>query len=198
MMNRSASLTSLKTNSSWHGHCTACTWQYSDIAKVAGLTLIPYGVTMAGIYYWSKDPKDSKERTHFDVFENSEKPSWALLNSKVGACLDILTIAPVGTAFFLVIKHSKNELELHPAVVSFVALIAANAFSTWAFFRKRKLKQVLISSMFIGGAASLSAVLFGRVQKTAGFLMIPCCLWSLYQSAEIFYAYRKKRPSMKK
>jgi len=58
--------------------------------------------------------------------------------------------------------------------------------------------EVLASSVAISAATCASASVWGATNKGAGWLMLPACVWALYHTTVILYAYRKKRPSMKK
>lgn len=140
----------------------------SDIPKLAISILIPLIVG-----FTSSFATLGPITTFFDFLKKPEwtPPSWAF-----GPIWTILYIL-MGIALFLVWSKGLERRDVKIAIGVFAIQLILNFFWTIIFFGFGSLTGGLIEIIFLWIAILVNIILFYRISKTAGILLIPYIIW---------------------
>ena len=111
--------------------------------------------------------------TFFDVLN---KPAWTPPAWAFGPIWTILYIL-MGIALFLVWRKGFERRDVKIAIGVFALQLILNFFWTIIFFGLRSLSGGLIEIVFLWIAILVNIILFYRISKAAGVLLIPYIVW---------------------
>ncbi len=111
--------------------------------------------------------------TFFDVLNKSSwtPPAWAF-----GPIWTILYIL-MGIALFLVWREGFERRDVKIAIGVFFVQLILNFFWTIIFFGFKSLFGGLIEIIFLWIAILINIILFYRISKAAGILLVPYIIW---------------------
>lgn len=98
-------------------------------------------------------------------------PDWVF--GPVWALLYIL----MGVAFYLIWQSDIEKKKKEIAIIFFVIQLALNSLWSILFFGLRNLESSLIEIFVLWLAILINLILFGRIRKSAGWLLLPYLLW---------------------
>lgn len=139
-----------------------------DIVKLIISILIPLIVGFSS----SLATMDSL-RTFFDVLN---KPSWTPPAWAFGPIWTILYIL-MGIALFLVWRKGFERRDIKIAILVFAIQLILNFFWTIIFFGFGSITGGLIEIIFLWIAILINIMLFYRISKAAGLLLVPYIIW---------------------
>lgn len=111
--------------------------------------------------------------TFFDVLS---KPSWtppAWAFAPIWTTLYIL----MGIALFLIWRKGWDRQDVKVAILAFAVQLILNFFWTIIFFGFRSLFGGLVEIVFLWIAILINIILFYRISKAAGILLVPYIIW---------------------
>ncbi len=111
--------------------------------------------------------------TFFDVLN---KPTWTPPAWAFGPIWTTLYIL-MGIALFLVWRKGLERQDVKIAVIVFGVQLILNFFWTIIFFGFRSITGGLIEIIFLWIAILVNIILFYRISKTAGILLVPYIIW---------------------
>lgn len=118
------------------------------------------------------------------------KPLWNPPNWLFGPVWTILYIL-MGMAVAL-IWHSKHPLK-KIAIVLFIVQFVLNLLWSYIFFNQHNILLALFEILFMLLSIILTSVLFGKITKTAFYLMVPYILWVSFASYLNYTIYMLNR-----
>lgn len=139
-----------------------------DIPKLIISILIPLIVG-----FTSSFATFSSLTTFFDVLN---KPAWTPPAWAFGPIWTILYIL-MGIALFLVWREGLNRRDVQIAIGVFAVQLILNFFWTIIFFGFKSLFGGLIEIVFLWIAILINIILFYRISKVAGILLVPYIVW---------------------
>jgi len=148
---------------------------WEEIGKIAGATIIPFGLCALSSYMWSRK-KDQEI-----WFKTLSKPSWVIGDEKVCSLVGIAVAAPLGYASHLVCKHARGT-ERQIALGLYGAGLLTWAAGIPAFTQTKDLKCWFGVTTLLAGLAGATAFTFYKINETAGLLMVPMAAWCAYSS----------------
>ncbi len=110
------------------------------------------------------------------------KPAFTPPNWVFGPAWTVL-YALMAAAFYRVLGQPRLRAGRVAAITVFLAHMALNALWSVLFFRLRDPLAGLADIVPLCGLAALTAILFGRLDRTAGWLMVPNLLWVSFAAA---------------
>jgi len=159
-----------------------------DLLKIAGLTMIPSSIMFLGWCWYDANGKQSKI-----LFDKLSKPSWAITNTSQIATFDYATVLPMGYALFLVTKNGTSSSEVKTALGAFAATMGTITLGTIAFSGSHNLQCWAGACAAITATAGLTASLFGKLDQTAGWCMVPFVAWSTFTTFQMIATYFKNK-----
>lgn len=111
--------------------------------------------------------------TFFDVLN---KPTWTPPAWAFGPIWTTLYIL-MGIALFLVWRKGLFRQDVKIAIAVFGIQLILNFFWTIIFFGFRSITGGLIEIIFLWIAILVNIILFYRISKTAGLLLVPYIIW---------------------
>ncbi len=139
-----------------------------DIAKLVISILIPLIVG-----FTSSLATFGSITTFFDVLN---KPSWTPPAWAFGPIWTTLYIL-MGIALFLVWRKGWDRKDVKIAIGVFALQLILNFFWTIIFFGFKSLFGGLIEIVFLWIAILINIILFYRISKAAGLLLVPYIIW---------------------
>lgn len=106
------------------------------------------------------------------------KPSWAPPNWLFGPVWTILYVL-IGVALFLVWKEGIDRKDVKIALVVFAAQLILNILWSVIFFGYHSLLGGFLTIIILGITILANIIVFYRVSKSAGLLLVPYMLWVL-------------------
>ena len=116
------------------------------------------------------------------------KPSWTPPGSIFGPVWGILYLC-MSVSAWLVWRHRHRTTVARPLAFYF-AQLALNGMWSWFFFGRQWAGLALINLIVLVILVAITVVLFLRVSKAAGFLLIPYLLWISFAAALNFQIWR--------
>lgn len=104
------------------------------------------------------------------------KPSWAPPNWLFGPVWTTLYVL-IGVAFFLVWSKGLNRKDVQLALVIFAIQLILNLFWSIVFFGYESIFGGLIVIVFLWVSILVTIIVFYRISKPAGFLLVPYIVW---------------------
>lgn len=117
------------------------------------------------------------------------KPAWTPPNGAFGPAWTTLFLLMAG-AFFRVLGTPSSRAGRSAAIGTFLVHMALNALWSALFFGARSPALGLIEVVFLWSAAVANAVLFWRLDRFAGALMVPNVLWVSFAAALNYAVWR--------
>ncbi len=105
-----------------------------------------------------------------------KKPPYTPPNRAFGPIWTILYIL-MGIALFLVWREGFDRKDVKIAIGIFAVQLILNFFWTIIFFGFRSLFGGLIEIVFLWISILITIILFYRISKTAGLLLVPYIIW---------------------
>ncbi|KAE9417312.1 hypothetical protein Angca_006696, partial [Angiostrongylus cantonensis] len=142
-------------------------------------TMIPGGAAVAAFTVFVKDKEVVDWWTTV-----LKKPNWAPSDVRLYSVMDILTLSPLGYASYLVYKngggfdYTDTRLALGIYGTNMVLALA-----TIPLIKKKNLSCLWKNTALVHLTAAGAAYTFYKIDKEAGFWMIPYAIWTA------FYAY---------
>jgi len=132
-------------------------------------------------------------RRNLQAFNTGPRtPQWFLRDPRVFTAVDLAVLSPLGYASYLVYKNGGGfdytdttvALGLYGANI-LVALAAAKVYTN----KSSTCNCVQINSGLVADTATATAIAFGKIDKNAGYWMIPYAVWTGYLAAMAFYVH---------
>ncbi len=132
------------------------------------------------------------------LFTTSSIPRWYANINKPSFNPPNWVFAPVwttlylimGISLFLVWRTGLNEKEVKIAVAVFAFQLALNALWSFLFFGLESPFSAFIEIIFLWASILVSIILFLRISRIAGYLLIPYLLWVSFASVLNFAIWR--------
>jgi len=160
----------------------------NDLLRIAGFTMIPAGVMFLGWCWYDANGKQSKI-----LWDKVSKPSWAITDTNRIAALDYATILPMGYALHLITQHGTSSSEVKKAVGAFAGTMGMITLGTIAFSGSHNLQCWAGACAAITATAGVTASLFGKLNQTAGWCMVPFVAWSTFSTFQMIATYCKNK-----
>ncbi|CAJ0575321.1 unnamed protein product, partial [Mesorhabditis spiculigera] len=166
-------------------------WTTQDTRNAILSTLVPGGAAALAFATFAKDVETVK------WWEAVRKPQWAPKDVRVYSLVDVLTIAPLGYASYLVYKNGGgfdyNDTRLALGLYGTNLLLA---LATVPIVKQRKISCLATNSILVHLTAAAAAYAFYNIDRRAGYLMIPYSLWTGYY-AILTWAIKKENEIVK-
>jgi benzodiazapine receptor len=111
-----------------------------------------------------------------EFFATLNKPTWAPPAWAFGPIWTVLYIL-MGIALFLVWREGLERRDVKIAIGIFALQLILNFFWTIIFFGFKSLFGGLIEIVFLWIAILINIILFYRISRTAGILLVPYIIW---------------------
>ncbi|KAI6219518.1 hypothetical protein M3Y99_01655200 [Aphelenchoides fujianensis] len=152
-------------------------WTSDDTRRAIVSSLIPVGVGAIGVAALSQDS------AYHRLLETTRRPHWTP-SRNVFSALDVLTTAPFGYASYLVYKYGGGfDYTDTTIALGLYGTTLGVALAAVPLVKARNLKGLWINATLLHLASAATAFAFYKVDKNAGYLMLPFVAWSS------FYAY---------
>ncbi|KAI1708934.1 tspO/MBR family domain-containing protein [Ditylenchus destructor] len=136
------------------------------------LPLIVTGVS-ASLIHRNKDMRQ--------LIRNYHIPSWAFSDPRVYCALDALSVLPLGVASHLVYKYGQGFDHQDSAFALGIYGISLTSMLTLIpAFRYKSIKWIASSASAMALTAFVTAYYFFKIDKSAGYCMLPYAFWSSY------------------
>ncbi|CAH1115027.1 unnamed protein product [Psylliodes chrysocephalus] len=130
-------------------------------------------------------------------YEGLKKPEWRPPNWAFGPVWTTL-YSSMGYASYLVYRDGNGfEGGAKLPLMVYGVNILANWLWTPIFFGKKDIKLALYEMQLVNGTALATAYLFYKVNHTAGFIILPYCLWLSVATALNYVIYRDNKDKIK-
>ena len=116
-----------------------------------------------------------------DLYAVLDRPAWAPPSWLFGPVWTALYVL-MGVAAWLVWRE-RGRVPVRAALTLFVLHLVPNALWTWIFFAWRMGGLALLEIVLLAATVAVTAVLFARVRRLAGLLLLPYLGWVLYATA---------------
>lgn len=114
-------------------------------------------------------------------FQTINKPAWQPPNWLFGPVWTVLYIL-MGLAFYLVWKADVPAKQKRMAVTLWIVQLVFNFFWSFIFFKKHQIDWALGEIVVLWFFILLTMMAFGRISKTAAWLMVPYISWVSFAS----------------
>lgn len=125
-----------------------------------------------------------------DYYRVLETPSWAPPSWLFGPVWTTLYVL-MGVAAWLV--WMTDDSRKRSALTAFVVQLVLNFAWSWIFFGMRNPGAALVEILVLLAAIVVTAVLFWRVHRTAGVLLLPYLAWTSFATALNFSIWSLNR-----
>ncbi|VDD88641.1 unnamed protein product [Enterobius vermicularis] len=155
-------------------------WTSEDTKKAILFSCIPGGIALTGFAALARD------KSIVDFW----KPNWAPVDSKMYSMMDLVSMAPLGYATYLVYKNGGIEYSDTRAALGLYGVNTAFQLATIPLLMKKDLKLLFWNTVLTAG----SGVLTAYIDKTAGLLLLPFTLWTGFYAFLTYSLYEKNKP----
>ena len=128
-----------------------------------------------------------------EFYGSLDRPPWAPPSSLFGPVWSVLYLL-IGVAAWLVWRKA-GFARARGALTLFLAQLLANALWTWIFFAWRQGALAFVEIVVLWVMIALTIVLFWRVSRPAGALLLPYLLWVSFAAA-LTYAIWRRNPQL--
>ena len=125
-------------------------------------------------------------------YQQLTRPDWAPPPYVFGPVWTLL-YTMMAIASWLVWR-AESPLRI-PALAAYVAQLALNALWSWLFFAWRQGRWAFLEVVVLWAAILLTVVLFWRIRRGAGLLLLPYLLWVSFASC-LTYAVWRLNPTL--
>ncbi|CAJ0594118.1 unnamed protein product [Cylicocyclus nassatus] len=148
-------------------------WSNQDTRNALISTMVPAGAALTAFAVFARD-KDV-----VNWWQNIKKPSWAPKDVRLYSVMDILALAPLGYASYLVYKNGGgfDYTDTRFALGMYGANMAL-ALATIPFVKKKCLGCLWKNTALVHLTAVGTAIAFYKIDQTAGLWMVPYALWT--------------------
>lgn len=123
-----------------------------------------------------------------DWYAHLAKPTWTPPGWVFGPVWGVLYIFMSVSAWLVWRQRSKTPVAV--PLIFYLTQLAFNGAWSWLFFGRQWIGLALIDLIALVILVAITVELFQRVQKTAGFLLIPYLLWISFATALNFQIWR--------
>lgn len=148
-------------------------WTCDDTKKAILFSLVPGGVALAALNALAND------KNTLEFWKNCKKPNWAP-DLRLHGALELLTLAPLGYATYLVYKNGGIEFTDTRAALGLYGANVALQLASIPLFKKKDLKMFSWNCALKAATAAACSFAYYKIDKTAGMLMLPYTLWSSF------------------
>lgn len=122
-------------------------------------------------------------------YANINKPSFRPPNWVFAPVWTTLYLL-MGIALFLILRKGLNEKGIKMAIAVFALQLVLNSLWSFLFFGLKSPFAAFIEIIFLWAAILMSIILFFRISRVAGALLIPYILWVSFASVLNFAIWR--------
>ncbi|EGT51300.1 hypothetical protein CAEBREN_00828 [Caenorhabditis brenneri] len=166
-------------------------WTTQDTRNAVISSLIPAGAAVAAFASFAKDQQAA------DWWSALKKPNWAPKDVRLYSAVDLITLSPLGYASYLVYKNGGgfdyNDTKL---ALGLYGTSLAVALATIPIVKKKELGCLWKNTTVVSLTAAGAAYAFYKIDKKAGFLLVPFALWSAFY-AYLAYSIKKENDPIK-
>jgi len=127
-------------------------------------------------------------------YRTIERPDWNPPDGVFGPVWTSLYLA-MGVALMQVVRTPQAGREKPVALVLFATQLALNLGWSWIFFVQHDLGLALIEILAMWLAIAATAVMFGRIRRSAGLLLVPYLGWVTFATLLTASIWTMNRPS---
>ncbi|CAD5207570.1 unnamed protein product [Bursaphelenchus okinawaensis] len=164
-------------------------WTSDDTRRAIIASILPIGAGVAGAAYIARDKEID------NVITSARKPHWAIKSRSTHSAIDLMTIAPLGYASYLVYKNG-GGFDYTDTTVA-LSLYGANvglALVNIPLLKKSNFQCLFYNSLLVSGTAAATAYAFYKIDQNAGLWTIPYALWTAYYAFFGYAAYQLNSP----
>ena len=121
-------------------------------------------------------------------YRNIAKPTWTPPGWLFGPVWGILYISMSVSAWLVWRQQSKSAVSLPLGL--YLVHLAVNGLWSWMFFGRQWIGLALIDLVALVILVAITTAMFLRIERTAGFLLIPYLLWVSFAAALNFQIWR--------
>jgi len=148
-------------------------WSSEDTRRAVIFSLLPTGAVLVGSAALCQDHK-------YKLFlDTTRVPHWAPRERWFYSALDVATSLPLGYASYLVFKHGGGFEYADTSVA--LGLYGTNlllALASVPLLKARNLNGLACNALLVHLTAVAAAIAFYKIDKTAGYWLIPYALWT--------------------
>ena len=122
-------------------------------------------------------------------FQSIKKPWWQPPNWVFGPVWAGLYLL-MGVAFYLIWKSSVPAKQKGMAITLWIIQLVFNFFWSYIFFKKHQIDWALGEIVLLWVFILLTMLSFGRIRKTAAWLMVPYISWVTFATLLTLTIYR--------
>lgn len=123
-----------------------------------------------------------------DWYSKIAKPTWTPPGWLFGPVWSILYLS-MSVAAWLVWRHRSTAKASLPLALYLLQLLL-NGLWSWLFFGRQWIDLALIDLMILVTLVAITVVMFLRVSKTAGLMLLPYLLWISFAAALNYQIWR--------
>lgn len=121
-------------------------------------------------------------------YTNIAKPTWTPPGWVFGPVWSILYLS-MGVSAWLIWRQ-RHKTKVYRPLAFYIAQLAINGIWSWLFFGRQWIGLALIDLVALVILVAITVVMFLRVHRTAGLLLLPYLLWISFASALNFQIWR--------
>jgi tryptophan-rich sensory protein len=114
-------------------------------------------------------------------FQTIKKPAWQPPNWVFGPVWTVLYVL-MGIAFYLIWKTDVPVKQKRMAITLWIVQLVFNFFWSYIFFKKHQIDWALGEIVVLWFFILLTILSFGRISKTAAWMMVPYISWVTFAS----------------
>ena len=121
-------------------------------------------------------------------YTNIAKPTWTPPGWLFGPVWGILYLSMSVSTWLVWLQRHKTAVSR--SLIFYFAQLAINGIWSWLFFGRQWIGLALIDLIVLVILVAITVVMFLRVRKTAGLMLLPYLLWISFSAALNFQIWR--------
>uniref|UniRef100_A0A0N5ALD5 Mitochondrial pyruvate carrier n=1 Tax=Syphacia muris TaxID=451379 RepID=A0A0N5ALD5_9BILA len=167
-------------------------WTCDDTRKSILFSLVPGSILLTSFGYFYKNKEIC------DFFKKCKLPKWAPKDPRVYASLDMLTMAPLGYATYLVYRNGGVQYCDTRAALAICGVNAALKLTSIPMTKMKDMRLFAWNTSLTALTAVATAYAFYKIDKTAGMLFLPYALCSGFYTVLTYVTCAKSECSKSK
>lgn len=164
-------------------------WTSEDTRNAILASLVPASSAVAAFAVFAQD------RQIVDWWSNAKKPDWAPKEPVLYSLVDVATLSPLGYASYLVYKNGGGiEYSDTKLALGLYGLNMVFALAIIPLMKKRNFTCLFRNTVLLHFSAIGAAYTFYKVDKTAGWLMVPYAVWTGFYTLLSYSMCKENEP----
>jgi tryptophan-rich sensory protein len=165
-------------------------WTSQDTRNALLSSLVPAGTLLIGACVFAKD------RDYVNFLKAARTPEWVPRDHTFYASLDVLTMAPLGYASYLVYKNGGGlDYSDTKIALGLYGSVLVLSLTTLPVIRTQSYKSLFLHSTVKHLTTLATTYAFYNIDSTAGYCLVPLALWSGYKTLIAYALHQLNTPN---